>query len=313
MATPIFVIGTNRSGTTWLANIIADHPNVAAIQSAEHHQFYRGVIESFYFSHVFGRYGDLSIRQNYIEFVEAIGLSDYFKLAGVDKQFLYDLYPSNYESVFKSVMDYYAESEKAIFWLEKSPPHAKLLNLIASLYSDVKFISIQRNVYDVVASSLGLRMRYDENRINDSKLRRQTIKSVVKNYYQVNGAIKRFAKKNESDIISVAYEDLVENYASNLKSISQFLDLEINEELSSKYSKNTSFTKNNNKEDVFTSKEKKLFKLTNLYYSAFPYFLLSFKDELRTKLRNRFSAFHNSKLPNWFYNFHEQPIPNNKK
>ena len=312
MTKSIFIVGTNRSGTTWLANIISSHPDVAAIQSAEHHQFYTGVIESFYFSHVYGRYGDLAIRQNYIEFVEAIGVSDYFKLAGVDKQFLYDLYPSSYEDIFKSVMDFYAKNKNAVFWLEKSPPHAKLLSLIGSLYNDVKFISIKRNINDVVASSLGLRLRYDGSRVNNYKFRLDSIKSSVKNYYQVNGEIKKFASKNSSSIISITYEDLLVNYDSNLENISEFLGLDLNSQLLSKYPKNTSFTKGNTKNDVFTSREKRFLKVMILYYSNLPYFILSFRDKLRAQLRNRFSAFHNNKLPNWFYNFHDSPMPNKR-
>ena len=57
MIKPIFIVGTNRSGTTWLANILSSHPKIAAIHHVNHHKFYSGVIESFYFSHVYGRYG----------------------------------------------------------------------------------------------------------------------------------------------------------------------------------------------------------------------------------------------------------------
>lgn len=30
-ARPVFVLGTARSGTTWLANLLADHPRIAAV------------------------------------------------------------------------------------------------------------------------------------------------------------------------------------------------------------------------------------------------------------------------------------------
>ncbi|MCK4320989.1 sulfotransferase [candidate division WOR-3 bacterium] len=40
MASPIFVIGKNRSGTKWLSNVIANHKDVACIQ----HELFGGIL-----------------------------------------------------------------------------------------------------------------------------------------------------------------------------------------------------------------------------------------------------------------------------
>ncbi|MBA7629902.1 hypothetical protein ES703_37409 [subsurface metagenome] len=42
MASPIFVIGKNRSGTKWLSNVIANHKDIACIQ----HELFGGILEA---------------------------------------------------------------------------------------------------------------------------------------------------------------------------------------------------------------------------------------------------------------------------
>ncbi len=43
--TPIFIVGTNRSGTKWLSNILANHPDVAAVQTERT----LGIVETYMF------------------------------------------------------------------------------------------------------------------------------------------------------------------------------------------------------------------------------------------------------------------------
>lgn len=87
MTQPLFILGKQRSGTTWLSNQLSQHSQISAAQN-DHHG---GVHESAYFSHVAGRYGDLSQKTNYVEFVEVMAVSDMMKILGVDKEFLYSL------------------------------------------------------------------------------------------------------------------------------------------------------------------------------------------------------------------------------
>jgi hypothetical protein len=109
MPTPIFVLGKHRSGTTWLANLLCQHPQIAGVQHARHH----GIHESAFFSHVYGRYGDLAVWSRYAEFVEVVAASDYFRLAGATREFLYSLWPTSYEGVFRAVMDRFAAQRGA--------------------------------------------------------------------------------------------------------------------------------------------------------------------------------------------------------
>lgn len=119
MSTPIFVLGKHRSGTTWLANQLCQHSHIVGVQ----HEAHGGIHESAYFSTVYGRYGDLITKSNFIELVEVLAASDYFRLAGATKEYLYSLWPTTYQDLFKQAMDDLADRKGASHWLEKTPPH----------------------------------------------------------------------------------------------------------------------------------------------------------------------------------------------
>lgn len=53
MPLPVFVVGRNRSGTTWLANQLCEHPDIVGVQHERHH----GIHESAYFGLIDGRFG----------------------------------------------------------------------------------------------------------------------------------------------------------------------------------------------------------------------------------------------------------------
>ena len=44
---PLFIMGSARSGTTWLANILSSHPDISSPTCVEHH----GIHESHLFDH----------------------------------------------------------------------------------------------------------------------------------------------------------------------------------------------------------------------------------------------------------------------
>lgn len=71
---PIFIVGVQRTGTTWIANIISNNSNVTACGAEKH----KGIHESAFFSKLLGYCGDLKDNNKFIEFVSIFSKSDYF-------------------------------------------------------------------------------------------------------------------------------------------------------------------------------------------------------------------------------------------
>ncbi|MEM1373309.1 MAG: sulfotransferase [Pseudomonadota bacterium] len=150
--TPIFVLGLQRSGTTWLANLLEAHPGIAAVASEDHN----GVHESIFFSHfarAFGPWEDSAARQ---AFREAYKHSDYWLLTGLPETILSDIMAeaSSYADVFRGTMDRIAFASGAKAWVEKSPHHSLMAEDIRRAIPDARFVMVLRDTEDMVLSRL---------------------------------------------------------------------------------------------------------------------------------------------------------------
>lgn len=232
MATPLFVVGKHRSGTTWLSNLLLDHAEIAGVQHRDHH----GIHESAFFSHVHGRYGDLSTFSNFAEFASVISQSDYFRLMEVSFKEIVELYPSTYTEVFRTVMDRFAERQGASYWIEKSPMHTSRVRKIGQYYPDARFLGILRSPVDAAFS--WLKRQEGGGRVGRlTGLGRFTLnKSIVDAHMQ--------EMKNEwpERVCVVRYEDLVEDRNDVIETVCAFLGLPMME-VEAQYAPNTSYEK----------------------------------------------------------------------
>ena len=97
MSTPLFILGKHRSGTTFLSNLLLDHPQIAAVfRLTEKNGVAGGIFESGYFEYIDGRYGNLEIHENYIEFSSVLSEVEYFKLASSSIEEILSFYPADY-------------------------------------------------------------------------------------------------------------------------------------------------------------------------------------------------------------------------
>lgn len=232
-ATPVFVVGKHRSGTTWMANLLIEHPLIAGI----HHQKHVGIHESAFFSRIKDRYGDLSDGINYAAFSRLVSSTDYFRLAQVDERFLADLFPSDYEIVFRAIMDRYAWMNGCSYWVEKTPEHTLWMKTIAKAYQDAKFIAVTRNVEEVIGSGLHMRT------VSLVGVRRwYYITSEVIAWVYYNRTIDDFGRSHPSRLLVVNYRNLVDDREATLRRVSKFLGLVYDPAmLKSRYAANSSF------------------------------------------------------------------------
>ena len=287
MPTPLFVLGKHRSGTTWLANQLYQHPLIAGVA----HERHEGIHESAYFSSVYNRYGDLTERNNFMEFVEVISACDYFKLAGATKDFLYSLWPTTYEDVFRVVMDTYANSQGATYWVEKSPAHTLLVDQLAATYPDAKFISITRNIEATIASTLALKISH----YGSGMSRRHLITATILRCIFYNKTLQSFSARSDR-MLTVQYETLRNDRASSLQKICTFLDLPFDSRMCDQvFVPNTSFGKVK-RSQVLSNSERKLIGRLHRLLQLIPLNVLTLI--YRAKKQKRQS------LPWWFFKLH---------
>ena len=219
----------------------------------------KGACESCYFSHIYNRYGDLRDRVNFIEFAEVVRATDYFRLAGISRSFLYSLWPGNYITIFRTIMDHYALQNKATFWLEKTPMHSLLSPMLAAAYPDAKFIGITRDFESGLASHIPF---FAKKMTGHRRLKAIIILSIIRVYYRK--IIEDFTHKYGDRAILISYEELLSDTAGTLKRICTFIGVDYCPSMEIQaFPRASSFESEEERKYIFTTSD---FKVARLCY-----------------------------------------------
>jgi hypothetical protein len=298
MAKPIFILGVHRSGTTWVANILCSHSNIAGIQATRHN----GIHESAFFCTVMNRFGDIRNDNNYIEFLETFSNSDYFILSNLDKNYFYKNRPDSYDEFFKVMMDKYAEEEHTDFWLEKTPAHTLYFSELLTIFPSAKFIVVKRNIVDSVKSDI--RLRY----FNRDMQRKTKFTKIIFIIFLVFRFYLFYSntnsKRKKQNCMFIEYENLKKNREDVTKKICDFIGVEFELQLlRDEYEPNTRFTSEKERFNVLTNQEVTFIKILDHLFKYFPkQFFCSFLPLYKKFYRER------NGIPDWFYSIKKDDL-----
>ena len=238
-STPVFVLGFQRSGTTGLANMLAAHPRVAAVEAGDH----GGVHESIFFSHFAKAYGDPASDENFDRFASDFTVCDYYLLTGVDPDWLRaawndDRRPRTWADVFRLLMEEVArKKDNASFWLEKSPHHTLCTDAIRIAFPDARFVGIERAAPANIRSWLWM----DGAVPPPYPLRILKLLRLSWKWSLFNRTIRKLALHDRQALL-VRYEDFAADPETVMRRTCEFLSLEFDPDmLTPRYKRNTSF------------------------------------------------------------------------
>ena len=272
MAQPIFLVGWRRSGTTWLGSLISQNSNVASILGGVPGKG-GGCVESYFFSHLSGKFGCLTKPSNLVHFIEVFGSSAFFDLSGLGKKFLYDQRPGSYEGLFRVVMDQVAQNKGTDWWLEKTPAHSFHLEQIHGYYPDAKFIAIERKIVGQIRSAVKLeQMLINKYGINKKLGRLPTIIKELVGYHVCMKHLKQFRENHKENILIITYEDLIASRRKVLEDVCKFLGFEFESSMmESIYQPASSFKTQKERHQELSGLEVQIIKWLNLILSFVPY------------------------------------------
>ncbi|MBV7410686.1 sulfotransferase [Maritimibacter sp. DP1N21-5] len=235
MKPPVFILGLQRSGTTWLANQLAAVAGVAAVQHPDHH----GVHESVFFSHFARHFSDWHDPGVRAAFAEAFFASDYARLTGLDPDALLRAMEGagSPAEVFRRVMEAFCAAQGADLWIEKSPHHTLLAAEIRVAIPEARFLMVERALVPLVQSRLhgfgrdpkpGLRLMLD--------IIRGTVVAVL-----YRREMRRLARRGQGMLLR--YEDLLADDGPLRTRLLAYMDLPSDSAaMTSRYAANSSFS-----------------------------------------------------------------------
>lgn len=202
-AAPIFIVGSPRSGTTLLRQILDRHPALA-ICGETHFQALVYVRRK--------AFGDLSDPGNRRRLIDEYLATRHAKLIGLDTPELAERLSreaTSYRAMFTSILTYYADSQGKPRYGEKTPRHALFLGTLCEWFPNAVILHMVRDPRAAVAS-----------------LQREPWApgSVVLNarrWLKLNQAARK--SREHPGYLEVRYEDLVTEPAGELRKICSFL------------------------------------------------------------------------------------------
>jgi hypothetical protein len=216
VADPIFVVGAARSGTTWVHDILAKHPQVAHIH------------ESWLFTEQDG-IGSLFNRGHWPSQGSGLG-----RLLERDDLLTYT------GDMVRQIMSHAIGPEHR-FLVEKSPSHLYSMELIREIFKDARFIHVLRDGRDVAVSVRAAVKSW-------SPAWKETFGStVMKSARAWKYAVKRAHRENKmipDRFLEIRYESLRKDPWTNYRRIFEFCNIPITDEILKTVLEKTDFQKN---------------------------------------------------------------------
>lgn len=195
----VFIIGSPRSGTTWLHSILGDHSAVASIAPVELTHF------SNYLPALMDRWD--AQKKNLAE-----GITQGLPAIWSDEEFLEFIY-SFTAKVYGKVLD---RNPSATHIVDKHPNYSNYTDLILRLYPDAKFIHVIRDGRDVVISSKSAKAR--ANFMHDD------VSEMAQKWIRFIGNSRKLHSHSEH-YFEVKYEEMLAEPATWLMKILEFCKL----------------------------------------------------------------------------------------
>lgn len=223
-ATPVLVVGINRSGTKWLSNEIAAHPGIASIQAEIH----GGIVESNLLTE-YGRGFDLASDSEYRRFLEFWQRTHFFHLAQGDVRWFRSLErrPANSVEALRLLMEAHATRQGVGFWVQKVAPRDSEATL--DILPDARVVVIKRSHIDTVRSKVRLDAGHG--------IRASPLWGGMSQGVQTRKLDRILARQN---VKLVRYESLLSERSKTMDDVFRFIGLEP-ADVSSNFRPNTSF------------------------------------------------------------------------
>ena len=200
---PVFVSGTNRSGTTLMYALLASHPNLSMVRRTDMWRYF------------YGQFGDLSQEENFEQCLDA--MLRYKRVVNLEpdperirREFWQG--PPTYGRLFALFHQHHAERIGKPRWGDKSLHTEKYASQIFTEFPQAKIIHIIRDPRDRYTSVL--------KRLNATSSR---IGVDVIKWLASTRVARRQAQRNPDRFLIVPYETLAQRPAETLHQVCEFI------------------------------------------------------------------------------------------
>jgi hypothetical protein len=204
---PVFIVGMNGSGTTFLLDCLNNHPDLYGYRRETK------IIPLYFASQK--KYGDLKNDQNFLKLFDALRNEYIFKvvnggvslpLPGNWKQL-----PRNLATIIDTIFMYFASKDGKSRWCEKTPAYAIHIKELCQLFPDAKFIHLIRDGRDCARS---LHRRYGYNAV-----------AMIYRWKKIVGEARRQGAQTGDRYLEIRYEEMTEHPERIMKQICSHLEI----------------------------------------------------------------------------------------
>jgi hypothetical protein len=217
---PVFIFGDARSGTTYLSNLLIQHPQIAIAPESNFALY----------AYPFFRDRSLHNPRQINQLLDRLYQEPKFSDLNLPRAELETLIQANLPLTYARLLEIILQTcccklfgDREI-WGIKKPGYVDLLNPLIQAFPNAKFINIVRDGRSVFNSKRKARHSHTGKPFETNVIR------AAKQWQRVTRSFDRFHAKYPHQSLEIRYETLIETLPETLTTLFHFLDLELSED-----------------------------------------------------------------------------------